>query len=363
MRFDSLTFFAFLIVVVLLHHALPWRIGRVMLLLASYLFYGATELWYVLLLFISTYVDYLVALALGRESRPLKRRGLICISIATNMGMLAVFKYAAFFTSNLNAIAPLHLPVPTWILPIGISFYSFQTLAYSIDVYRRRIEPERDFITFALYVSFFPQLVAGPIERAQQLLPQLRLKQRVTADDITYGVQRILVGLFKKLVLADRIAFAVDPFYAHVETASATDLVLATVSFAFRLYLDFSAYTDIAIGLARLVGVRLAENFNRPFLARDVTDFLGALAHDVNRVVPRLRPRVHGRLEAWPAVAQCPHHHHHHDLGGHLARSRLELRGLRLSRRRRARHLSRVAFDGVAARAPGRYLATVGLAR
>lgn len=277
MRFDSLTFIAFLLAVAALHHALPWRVGRVVLLVASYAFYGAAEPWFLTLLLVSTYVDYVVALALDRSSGPAKRRGLVSISIATNMGMLAFFKYAAFVAENLNVALGFgttwRLPVPSWALPIGISFYSFQTLAYAIDVYRKRIPAERSFLTFALYVSFFPQLVAGPIERATKLLPQLRQKNPVTGDDLTQGVQRILVGMVKKVVFADRIAFPVDSVFAHVSAASATNLVLATVAFAFRLYLDFSAYTDIAIGLGRIVGVKLSENFERPFLARNSSDF------------------------------------------------------------------------------------------
>lgn len=277
MRFDSLTFVVFLVFVVLLHHLLPWRIGRVVLLVASYAFYGATEPWFLSLLFISTYVDYLVAIWLDRTRGLAKRRGLISISIATNIGMLAFFKYAGFVSENLNVALGWfgggHLPVPSWALPVGISFYSFQTLSYSIDVYRKRLPAERDFLTFALYVSFFPQLVAGPIERATRLLPQLRQKQPIAADDLTYGVQRILVGMVKKVVFADRIAFPVDSIFAHYASSNAPNLILATVGFAFRLYLDFSAYTDIAIGLGRIVGVQLSENFNRPFLARNSSDF------------------------------------------------------------------------------------------
>lgn len=277
MRFHSVVFFLFFGVVLLLRHVLPWRVGRLVLLAASYVFYGAANPWYCLLLLGSTVVDFTVAQRIGASEDETRRRRLLGLSLGVNLGLLCVFKYADFGIGNLNMLLGWlgSEPLSTlgWILPVGISFYTFQTLSYTIDVYRRETEPTRDFAAFALYVAYFPQLVAGPIERAHRLLPQLLHKGKPTSIDVELGFQRVLWGLTKKLVLADRLGLMVAPVYATASEQPAPILIVATLCFSFQLYLDFSAYTDIAIGLARMMGVRLSENFRWPFLARNPSDF------------------------------------------------------------------------------------------
>lgn len=277
MPFNSLTFAVFLAVVLGLHHVLPWRWGRIVLVLASYFFYGFANPWYCILLLTSTLIDFVAAQRIYDAKAEGARRRWIWASLIVNLGLLAIFKYLDFLIGNYDTVAtwfgwhaftPLHL-----LLPVGISFYTFQTLSYTIDVYRRELEPTRDFASFALYVAYFPQLVAGPIERAHRLLPQLQSKQPVSREDWEAGFQRILWGLVKKVVVADRLALMVDPAFAQPAQFSAPELVVASLCFVFQLYLDFSAYTDIAIGAARLMGVRLSENFNWPYLARNPNDF------------------------------------------------------------------------------------------
>lgn len=277
MAFNSYAFFAFLTLVIVLYRLLPWKFGRLILVIASYLFYSYAEPWYALLLLLSTLTDYTVGILLHRTEDLRKRKRWLWVSMAINLGLLGVFKYSAFFISNLNVLLPLvdwePLNVPRWVLPVGISFYTFQTLAYTIDIYRKNTIPERDFITFALYVAYFPQLVAGPIERAKKLIPQLRVKHRVSGLDFMRGVQRILWGLVKKVVFADRLAVYVNAVYESPEAYGTFPILLVLVAFMFQLYLDFSGYTDMAIGTARLMGVKLSENFRWPFAARNTTDF------------------------------------------------------------------------------------------
>ena len=276
MHFHSVAFFLFLGVVLPLWRWLPWSAGRVVLLVASYVFYGAAEPWYCLLLVGSTLVDYAVALRLGATDDPRARKLLVSLSVLANIGVLALFKYTDFVLREWHDLfgeAGGVAPALGWVLPVGISFYTFQTLSYTLDVYRRQQQPTRDFVGFALYVSFFPQLVAGPIERAGRLLPQLQAKGTPTRADVELGFQRILWGLTKKLVFADRLGLMVQDVYAAPAGHSSLVLLAATLAFTFQLYLDFSAYTDIAIGTARMIGVRLSENFRWPFLSRNTSEF------------------------------------------------------------------------------------------
>lgn len=279
MLFTSLSFFLFLAVIVLLVRVMPWSFGRPFLVITSYIFYGVFEPWYCLLLLASTLVDFFAAQRIYASSDKQKKKRWLLLSLGLNLGLLGLFKYADFGISNLNAVLGWfgsdQLPYTHWLLPIGISFYTFQTLSYTIDVYRGKQKPTCDFIGFALYVAFFPQLVAGPIERASRLLPQFTRPKRppVSMQDIEEGFQRILWGLMKKTVFADRLALMVDQVYASPASYSSPELIVATLCFSFQLYLDFSAYTDIAIGTARCLGIRLSENFNYPFLAQTPSDF------------------------------------------------------------------------------------------
>ena len=278
MLFNSFEFLIFAPLVLLGHALLGGKPLRVWLVVASYVFYGWANPWYCLLLVASTVLDFNVAQRLHATESPRARRAWLGASLLGNLGLLAGFKYLGFFAQSANELAALaglslSFQVPEILLPVGISFYTFQTLSYTIDVYRRNTEPTRDFTTMALYVAFFPQLVAGPIERAGHLLPQLAKKMERTAEDVMVGISRILWGLLKKVVFADTLAMFVRDVYFRPENSPWGDLLLGTYAFAFVIYLDFSAYSDIAIGLARVMGVNIRENFRWPYLARNISEF------------------------------------------------------------------------------------------
>ncbi len=278
MLFNSFEFMLFFPAVVVLHFALPQRFRWVLLLLASYAFYMAWKPGYVVLLWWSTVVDYFAGLGLGRARRRGLRRLLLLASLFTNLGLLFVFKYYGFFAASLDpGLARLgwtfRLPDAPWVLPVGISFYTFQTLAYTIEVYRGTQAPERHLGRFALYVAFFPQLVAGPIERARNLLPQFREHHGFDYARVTDGLRLMGWGLFKKVVIADRIAELVDSVYGAPGDYAGPAVAVATVFYAFQIYCDFSGYSDIAIGAARVLGYRLMQNFDRPYFAVSIADF------------------------------------------------------------------------------------------
>lgn len=278
MRFDSGPFLALLVAAVALYRLAPWSVARLGLLGLSYLFYGFEHPWYGALLATSTLIDYGVARQLEIAKSPRRRQALLGLSLAANLGLLLGFKYAGFFVESLSEVFSLvggsaDLPRPSWVLPVGISFYTFQTLSYTFDVYYGKVRAERDLGLFGLYVAFFPQLLAGPIERADRLLAQLRSPRQVSQGDLEAGIERVLLGLVKKCVLADRLALFVDPVYAAPSAADGAALALATIGFAAQVYLDFSGYCDIAIGAARLIGVKLSENFRSPLLARSPVEF------------------------------------------------------------------------------------------
>ena len=277
MSFAQLEFLPYLALVVGLFAFVPRRLRTFFLLVASYAFYLQAVPWHALLLLASTLLDFGVGLALGRAASPLRRRALLGLSLVGNLGALALFKYSGFVVANLNALLGSSgdgaVAWPELLLPLGISFYTFQTLAYTIDVYRGTIEPCRSLTSFALYVSFFPQLIAGPIERAGHLLPQLERTEVISLARLSLGGRLILWGLVKKLLLAEHLARHVRPVFGAPEETGLPGLVLAAVGMNVVLYLDFSAYTDIARGAARLFGVDLVDNFRRPFLSRSMGEF------------------------------------------------------------------------------------------
>lgn len=244
------------------------------LLVASYLFYASWDWRFLGIIFTSSVLDFLVGLQLEREREQLKRKLLLTSSIALNLGFLALFKYHNFFIdateSMLGLFAPVSFSRLNWVLPVGISFYTFQTISYTVDVYRGIIKAERDPVTFLAYVSFFPQLLAGPIERAKTLIPQFHRIHRFELDLMKRALLRILWGAFKKVVIADRLAIFVNHAYAQPEELTALTAMTAIIFFVFQLYCDFSGYCDMAIGMARLLGFELSENFKRPLLARNI---------------------------------------------------------------------------------------------
>ena len=262
----------------LLYALAPSKARWAILLVASYIFYMCWRPEFALLILGSTVVDFLVAKALhASDSNPI-RAALLFISLTVNLGLLFIFKYLGFAVESLKhtlIAVGLEYQLPLWsfVLPVGISFYTFQTLSYTLDVYNRRIEPERHFGKFALFVSYFPQLVAGPIERSDRLFPQLNKLQCIRPENIGPGLDKITWGFFKKLVVADRVAICVDAVYNSPTEQTGATLVFATLLFAFQIYCDFSGYSDIAIGCSKILGIDLMENFRRPYFATSIGEF------------------------------------------------------------------------------------------
>ncbi len=278
MLFNSFEYLIFLPSVVVLYFTIPVKWRWLLLLIASYFFYMCWKAEYAILILFTTVVDYFLALKMGRESSGKKKKRWLVISILVNLGMLAGFKYLNFFSESVNALMQItnsgySFPLYHILLPVGISFYIFQSLSYTIDVYRGIQPPEKHFGKFALYVSFFPQLVAGPIERSTSLLPQINAPCPFNQQNLISGLKLILWGFFKKLVIADRLGMFVSLVYENPTEYHGLPVILATVLFAFQLYTDFSGYTDIARGSARLLGYELMINFNRPLIATSLRDF------------------------------------------------------------------------------------------
>ncbi len=247
---------------------------KLWLISLSYIFYGWAEPVYVLLLVASTVLDYTAAQGIQNAGDRVGRKRLwLLASICGNLGLLGFFKYADFGLRTVNAVTGLEYELLNLYLPAGISFYTFQTMSYTLDVYRGKMTPTRSFLTMALYVSFFPQLVAGPIERARDLMPQLHQRQKRDPQDVLAGITRILWGLMKKVVFADWLGHFTSQVFTFPHAFTAWDTALAITCFAFVIYLDFSAYSDIAIGSARCMGIRLRENFKHPYLSRNISEF------------------------------------------------------------------------------------------
>ncbi|MEC9102218.1 MAG: MBOAT family O-acyltransferase, partial [Pseudomonadota bacterium] len=277
MLFSQLQFWVFFAGVFALYAVLPHRAQNRMLLVASYIFYGAWDWRFLGLIAFSTLVDYLVGARMGAENDPRRRKLLLSVSLLTNLGLLGVFKYLGFFVDSFVALSnavglPADPVVLGIVLPVGISFYTFQTLSYTIDIYRRDLKPCRDFLDFALFVAFFPQLVAGPIERARNLLPEIAQPRQLHWDAIGRGAVLCLVGLIKKIVIADAISPGVDAVYGN-PNATGAEIIVATWLFAIQIYCDFSGYTDIARGVAKMLGFGLMRNFAQPYFATNPQEF------------------------------------------------------------------------------------------
>ena len=270
MLFHSFDFAIFLCVVVPAFFLLPQMLRPALLAVASYFFYMYVhpEWWWVL--FSATVVAYASGLALERWTKPLHRR-----AVLANVALLLYFKYADLLISTVNGIAKTDLPLLHIVLPVGISFFTFQGLSYVFDVYLGRFPAERRFDIFAAYKAFFPQLVAGPIERPGNVVPQLRIEHRWDFERVASGLQLMLWGFFKKLVIADRLAVFVKGAYGLPHNHTGLQLLLASYAFAFQIFCDFSAYTDIARGCARILGINLMENFRAPYLSRSIPEFWG----------------------------------------------------------------------------------------
>jgi D-alanyl-lipoteichoic acid acyltransferase DltB (MBOAT superfamily) len=281
MLFNSLSFAIFLPIVFLLYWFVAgrsFRIQNVLLLLASYYFYSCWNWHFLFLLVFSTGLDYFTGLKMADAPNKKVKQFWFWLSVIVNLGFLGIFKYYNFFiTSFAEALAhagvQVHYSTLQVILPVGISFYTFHGLSYVIDIYNDRIKPERDFINYSLFVSFFPLLVAGPIERATHLLPQIIKKREFDYDKAVDGLRQILWGLFKKIVIADNCATYVNDVFNNYQHQTGSTLLLAAILFAFQIYGDFSGYSDIAIGTARLFGIELLRNFAFPYFSRDIAEF------------------------------------------------------------------------------------------
>lgn len=279
MSFASLVFFLFLPVVFALHYLRrenAWQNG--VLLFASYFFYGWWDYRFCGLMLAASLLDYWTGWRIATSENPKTRKCFLVLSLVGNLGLLGFFKYFNFFTDSLALLfAVIGIDVNTSslniVLPIGISFYTFQTLSYTIDIYRRKFLPRRDLIEYLTFVSFFPQLVAGPIERATHLLPQFSQARTFRYDAAVSGSRLILWGLAKKMVIADNLSVLADAAFAQPDAVSAAALALGTICFAFQIYGDFSGYSDIAAGVASLFGIQLQRNFSYPYFSQSLTEF------------------------------------------------------------------------------------------
>lgn len=281
MLFNSIEFAIFLPIVFLLYwfvfqRNLKWQ--NLFIVIVSYIFYGWWDWRFLFLIFFSSAQDYFLARMLINEENQRKRKWILATSIITNLGILGFFKYYNFFIENFITAFTLFGVQPNIhtmqiLLPVGISFYTFQTLSYTIDVYNRKLEATKDFIAFSAFVSFFPQLVAGPIERATNLLPQFYKKRQFNYDLAKDGMRQILWGLFKKMVIADNCAHYANMIFNDYESHTGTTLIFGAVLFAFQIYGDFSGYSDIAIGTSKLFGFNLMRNFAYPYFSRDIAEF------------------------------------------------------------------------------------------
>jgi len=281
MLFNSLEFTIFLPIVFILYWFITnknLKLQNILLLIASYVFYGWWDWRFLSLIIFSSFVDYFVGISLSKTEHKNKRKLLLWTSILVNIGFLGFFKYYNFFAESFAEAftllgQPLDVSRLNIILPVGISFYTFQTLSYSIDVYKKKLEPTKDIIAFFSFVSFFPQLVAGPIERATNLLPQFYKKRTFDYSKTVDGLRQILWGLFKKVVIADNCATYVNDIFSNYPDYSGSTLALGALFFAFQIYGDFSGYSDIAIGTGRLFGFNLMQNFAFPYFSRDIAEF------------------------------------------------------------------------------------------
>jgi len=278
MTFNSLQFLVFFMVVTLWFFRLKNQKGRILLLLiASCYFYMSFIPEYILILGGTIVIDYIAGLLIEKNEGSARKAWLV-VSLIANIGILAVFKYYNFFIDNIHAGAlffgkPATLSMLKIALPVGLSFHTFQAMSYTIEVYRKNQKAEKHFGTYALYVMFYPQLVAGPIERPQNVLPQLKEFRAYNWDNIKEGIARMLWGFFKKAVIADRLAMAVDRTFSHSHESSSVALLVGILFYYFQIYCDFSGYSDIALGAAKVMNIKLMENFNQPFFSKNMGDF------------------------------------------------------------------------------------------
>ncbi len=278
MLFNSFQFFIFFPLVTILYFIIPYKFRWLLLLTASCYFYMAFIPYYILILAGTIVVDYIAGIVIETAATKKKKKLFLIISLIANIGILVVFKYYNFFLQELELATAylgikMNIPFLSIVLPIGLSFHTFQAMSYTIEIYRGNFKAEHHFGIYALYVMFYPQLVAGPIERPQNILPQLRKKNDIEYGRISSGLKTMLWGFFKKIVIADRLGVLVNSVYDMPEAYDSVSLLLATYLFAFQIYCDFSGYSDIAIGAAKVMGYDLMENFRTPYVSKSIKEF------------------------------------------------------------------------------------------
>ncbi|MFH2036260.1 MAG: MBOAT family O-acyltransferase [Candidatus Zixiibacteriota bacterium] len=278
MLFNSLQYLIFFPLVVAIYFSIPHKYRWAMLLAASYYFYMCWKAEYIILIIVSTLIDYFAGIQMGKKSNKKSRKLYLLLSLFSNLGLLFAFKYFNFFSDSMREIFHTfnlfyNMPLFNVLLPVGISFYTFQTLSYTIDIYMGKREPERNLGIFALYVSFFPQLVAGPIERSTRLMPQFFEKHNFEYQRVADGLKLMLWGFFKKVVIADSAAVVVNQIYNNPHDYTGLPIWIATYLFAIQIYCDFSGYSDIAIGSAQVMGFKLMDNFRIPYYSKSISEF------------------------------------------------------------------------------------------
>jgi D-alanyl-lipoteichoic acid acyltransferase DltB (MBOAT superfamily) len=278
MLFNSIQYFLFLLIVFILFNVAPHKYRWILILVASYIFYMVWNPLYALLIAFVTFTAYIFAIFIYKENKPDKRKYYLISSLLINLSLLFVFKYWAFFNNSIYSVLnyfdiSYNKPILNILLPVGISFYIFQAISYTVDIYRKNTKLENNFFKMALYLSYFPHLVAGPIVRSSTLIPQLSFSKKFNPEYFYSGMQMILWGLFKKVIIADNLSSYVDAVFNNATHHNGTTFLIATYAFAFQIYCDFSGYTDIAIGTSRLFGVELPLNFRQPYYSLSVTEF------------------------------------------------------------------------------------------
>ena len=278
MLFNSLQFIIFFPIVIALYFLIPYKKRWILLLAASYYFYMCWKVDYIILIMASTIIDYICSNKMSKLNNQKRKKPWLIASIISNLSILFGFKYFNFFSENIQLVFNNYnifyeMPFFNVLLPVGISFYTFQTLSYTIDVYNNKTPAQKHLGVFAVYVSFFPQLVAGPIERSNHLLPQFFKEHDFSYQRVRSGLEKMLWGFFKKIVIADNLAILVDGIYNNVDSYSGIALIIATIFFTFQIYCDFSGYSDIAIGTAKVMGFELRENFKRPYFSKSIREF------------------------------------------------------------------------------------------
>ena len=318
MLFNSLSFLIFFPIVVLLYFILPQKLKNYWLLAASYYFYMCWNAKYALLILFSTVVTYASGLLMARtetgslqpKQKQMRKKWVVAASFVLNLAILFFYKYFNFAMDGLQKVLgaagiALHIPTFDVLLPVGISFYTFQALSYTMDVYRGEIEAEKNFFQYALFVSFFPQLVAGPIERSKNLLEQLAEPKKFQFERARDGLLLMLWGFFLKIVLADRIAIFVDTVYGQYTQFTGWYLTVATILFAFQIYCDFMGYSVIAMGASQILGIRLMENFRAPYLNTSVASFWRDWQGETAQAAEQAERFSGKRFVAWSAVFLC----------------------------------------------------------